>query len=64
MNDDIIDVYLKNGEHTKVSNSQVNFPCVTETGQNRTHTEKIYSRRIKRIKKRSANSWLYFNVYV
>lgn len=64
VNDDIIDVYLKNGEHTKVSNSQVNFPCVTETGQNRTHTEKIYSQRIKRIKKRSIHSWLYFNVYV
>ena len=64
VNDDNIDVYLKNGEHTTVSNSQVKSPCVTERGQNRTHTEKIYSQKVRRIKKRSINSWLYFNVYI
>ena len=59
VNDDNIDIYLKNGEHTTVSNSQVKSLCVTERGQYRTHTEKIYSQKIRRIKKRSVNSWLY-----
>lgn len=64
INDDIIDVYLKNGEHTNVSNSQVKSLCVTATGQYRTHTEKIYSQKVRRIKNRTAKSWLYFNVYL
>ena len=44
--------------------SNQNNLCVTEGGQYRTHTEKIYSQKIRRIKKRSINSWLYFNVYI
>ena len=64
--DDIIDVYLKNGEKTikNMNMSDQNNLCVTERGQIRTHTEKIYSQKIRRIKKRSINSWLYFNVYI
>ena len=64
--DDIIDVYLKNGDKT-IKNMNMNGQnnlCVTERGQYRTHTEKIYSQKIRRIKKRSVNSWLYFNVYI
>lgn len=64
--DDIIDVYLKNGENTieNVERNKIKSLCVTEMGQYRTHTEKIYSQKIRRIKKRSVNSWLYFNVYI
>ena len=64
--DDIIDVYLKNGDKTRknMNMSDQNNLCVTEMGQYRTHTEKIYSQKIRRIKKRSINSWLYFNVYI
>lgn len=64
--DDIIDVYLKNGDKTRknMNMSNQNNLCVTEMGQYRTHTEKIYSQKIRRIKKRSVNSWLYFNVFI
>ena len=64
--DDIIDVYLKNGDKTRknMNMSDQNNLCVTESRQIRTHTEKIYSKKIRRIKKRSINSWLYFNVYI
>ena len=64
--DDIIDVYLKNGEKTieNVERNKIKSLCVTEMGQYRAHTEKIYSQKIRRIKKRSINSWLYFNVYI
>ena len=64
--DDIIDVYLKNGDKTikNMNMNDQNNLCVTERGQIRTHTEKIYSQKIRRIKKRSINSWLYFNVYI
>ena len=64
--DDIIDVYLKNGDKTikNMNMSDQNNLCVTESGQYRTHTEKIYSQKIRRIKKRSVNSWLYFNVFI
>lgn len=64
--DDIIDVYLKNGEKTteNIERNKIKSLCVTATGQYRTHTEKIYSQKIRRIKKRSVNSWLYFNVYI
>ena len=66
VNDDIIDVYLKNGEKTteNVERNKIESLCVTATGQIRTHTEKIYSQKVRRIKKRSVNSWLYFNVYI
>ena len=64
--DDIIDVYLKNGDKTRknMNISDQNNLCVTETRQNRTHTEKIYSQKVRRIIKHSAKSWLYFNVYI
>ena len=64
--DDIIDVYLKNGENTieNVERNKIKSLCVTEMGQYRTHTEKIYAQKIRRIKKRGVNSWLYFNVYI
>lgn len=64
--DDIIDVYLKNGDKTRknMNMSDQNNLCVTEMRPYRTHTEKIYSQKIRRIKKRSINSWLYFNVYI
>ena len=64
--DDIIDVYLKNGDKTRknINISDQNNLCVTERGQYRTHTEKIYSQKVRRIIKRSAKSWLYFNVYI
>ena len=44
--------------------SDQNNLCVTERGQYGTHTEKIYAQKIRRIKKRSVNSWLHFNVYI
>ena len=64
--DDIIDVYLKNGDKTikNMNMNDQNNLCVTERGQYRTHTEKIYSQKIRRIKKRGVNSWLYFNVFI
>ena len=64
--DDIIDVYLKNGDKTRknMNMSDQNNLCVTERGQYGTHTEKIYAQKIRRIKKRSVNSWLHFNVYI
>ena len=66
VNDDIIDVYLKNGEKTtaNVERNKIKPLCVTATRPYRTHTEKIYSQKVRRIKKRSVNSWLYFNVYI
>lgn len=67
VNDDNIDVYLKNGDEKfsiPSGNNKTKTLCVPETGQYRAHTENIYSQKIRRIKKRSSKSWLYFNVYI
>ena len=67
VNDDTLDVYLKNGDKDfpiPIGNNKIKTLCVSETGQYRTHTENIYSQKIRRIKKRSSKSWLYFNVYL
>lgn len=68
--DDIIDVYLNNGNNTtvsinnSVSNSQIKTSvCDRSCLKGDTH-RKIYSQKVRRIKKRCSNSWLYFNVYV
>ena len=68
--DDIIDVYLKNGENTtvsinnSVSNSQIKTSVCDRYCQVSGTHRNIYSQKIRRIKKRCPNSWLYFNVYV
>lgn len=67
VNNDILDVYLKGGDVNNpipVSNNQLKFLCVSETGQYRPHAEIIYSQKVRRIKKRSYKSWLYFNIFV
>ena len=68
--DDIIDVYLKNGENTtvsinnSVSNSQIKTSVCDRYCQVSGTHRNIYSQKVRRIKKRCPNSWLYFNVYV
>ena len=44
--DDIIDVYLKNGDKTRknMNMSDQNNLCVTERGQYRTHRKDIFSK--------------------
>lgn len=67
VNDEIIDVYLKCGDKKApitVSNNQMKFQYVSDTVTKRTHTEKIFSQKIRRIKRQSPKMWLYFNIYV
>ena len=56
--------YSRDLSRKNMNMSDQNNLCVTESRQKRSHTEKIYSQKVRRIIKRSAKSWLYFNVYI